>query len=114
MHKASIWTTEIGNTIEDVAPKIVVIPLFDDTTVRSQGQLAAAKDRMTRKFTEDHLHLPFEENDIPVLSNGVYVHVQLFAAVCQAVAERLEFCYPFDALDAILKDDLVIVIGENM
>lgn len=105
---------EPWNLIENIAPEIVIIALADDAMVFAKGELGAAEHGRVGKFFEDHGHLPFHENLILVLRNGRNIHAQLLAALGEAVAEGDEIFLAFHSLDAILKNNIIMVVRENV
>ena len=86
MHEFSVGTLEPGDAIEDIAPEVVVVALFDDAMVCAEGEFCAAEHGGAWKFLEHHRHLPFKEDLVFVLCNGRNIHAQLFAALCQPIA----------------------------
>ena len=114
MHEFSVGTMEPGDLVENVAPEVVVVALTDDAIVFAKGELGAAVHGRAGKFLEDHGHLPFHENLIPGLGDGRNIHVELFAALGEAVAQGDEIFFAFHALDAVLKDDVVVIIRKDM
>ena len=105
---------EPGDLVENVAPEVVVVALTDDAIVFAKGELGAAVHGRAGKFLEDHGHLPFHEDLILGLSDGRNIHVELFAALGEAVAQGDEIFFAFHALDAVLKDDVVVIIRKDM
>ena len=77
---------EPGYLIENIAPEVVIVALFDDAIVFAEGEFCAAEHGRAGKFLEDHGHLPFHEDLILRLGNGRNIHAELFAAFCQTVA----------------------------
>lgn len=105
---------EPGDLVENVAPEVVVVALADDAIVFSEGELGAAVHGRAGKFLEDHGHLPFHEDLILGLGDGRNIHVELFTALGEAVAQGNEILFAFHALDAVLKDDVVVIIRKDM
>ena len=105
---------EPGNAIKNISPQVVVIALMCDAMIFAKGELCAAEHGGAGKFLEDHGHLPFHEDLVFSLGNGRNVHVQLFAAVREPVAEGDEIFLAFHALNAVLKNNIVMIVREDM
>ena len=86
MHEFSVGTMEPGDAVENIAPEIVIVALFDDAVVCAKGELCTAEHRCAGKFLEHHGHFPFKEDLVFVLGNGRNIHTQLLAALCQPIA----------------------------
>lgn len=114
VHEFSVRTMEPGDLIENISPEIVIISLSDDTMVLAKGEFGAAEHGRAGKLFEDHGHLPFHEDLILILRNGRNIHVQLFAALGEAVAQGNEIFLAFHPLNAVLKNDIIMVVRENM
>ena len=99
---------------EDVAPQVVVVALFDDAPIFSQCEAGAAIDGCAGEFLEDHHHCPFENDEVIAGSDRGNVHVELFTAFGEAVAQSNEILFAFDALDAVLKDDVLMVVRKDV
>lgn len=85
MHESSVGTLEPGDAIEDIAPEIVVVALFDDAMIVTKGEFCAPEHGCTGKFLEHHGHLPFKEDLAFVLGDRRNIHAQLFAAFRQPI-----------------------------
>lgn len=110
-HKIAIHRLEFRDAVEDIAPKVVVVPLARDTPVLVESQHGSPVDGGVGIFLEPHGHHPLHEDRAAFLGDGVNVHGQLFAALCKALAEGDELLYALDALDGVLEDDIWAVIG---
>ena len=67
MHEFSVGTLEPGDAVEDIAPEIVVVALFDDAVVCAEGEFCAPKHGCAGKFLKHHCHFPFKEYLVFVL-----------------------------------------------
>ena len=114
VHEPAIGAVEPRNAVEDVAPEIVVVALFDDPAVVAEGEFRAAVDWRTGPVPELHLHFPLQEDVAALHHDRADVHVDLLAAPGEAGAQCLERLDAFDALDAILEDDILVVVGEDV
>lgn len=114
MHKPAVQTADSRNPIDNVSPKIKIIALVDDAVVLIKGQLRAAIDGRTGPISKHHLHLPLEENFWPLLDYRGDFHIKLLAAIGQPLAKGFESIYSLNPLDAVLENDVFVVIGKNM
>ena len=104
----------MGYAVKNISPQVKIISLVDDALVLAEGELGAAIDRGGRVFFETHDHGPLHENDVGFHDHIVDFHVELLAALGQSVAHGLEIFDTLNPLDAILEDDLIGIIGENV
>ena len=114
MHEFSVRKLEPGDAVEDIAPEIIIVALLDDAVVVTKGELCAPEHGSAGKFFKYHGHFPFEEDLVFTLRDGRNIHAQLFATLCQASALCHEVLFACHLLDAVLKDDVLMVIRENV
>ena len=86
MHEFSVGTMEPGDLIEDIAPEVVIVALFDDAIVFTKGEFCTAEHGRAGKIIEDHGHLPFHEDLVFILCDRRNIHVELFAALREPIA----------------------------
>ncbi len=86
VHEFSVRMLEPGDAIENIAPEIVIVALFDDAVIFTKGEFCTAEHGRAGKFLEHHGHFPFKEDLVFVLRNGRNIHAQLFAALRQPIA----------------------------
>jgi hypothetical protein len=86
VHEFSVGTLEPWDAIEDIAPEIVIVSLFDDAVVFTECEFCAPEHWRTGKFFKHHGHLPFKEDLVFVLRDRRNIHAQLFATQCQPIA----------------------------
>ena len=112
MKEFAIPAVEPGDIIEYIPPEIKIIPLMNNEAVFTQGQLGAPIQGCAGVFLEFHHHLPLQK-DIPGLHNDREdLHLQSIATTSKPLTHRLEILDAFDPLDAILKDNILIVVWE--
>ena len=87
---------------------------MNDPVVGSERELGTAKYRRGRIFIEHHHQLPLEEDLIRIRRQGEDFHAQLFTTPGEALAHGFELLDPLNPLDAILKDNIIMVIREDM
>ena len=114
MQEVSVHAVEPGDRVENVSPHIEIIPLMDDTVVFTNGEFRAAKNGRDRVLFKAHFHFPLEEHHIGFHDDGLNFHVQLFTTFGQPVAHAGEFFDALDALDAVFKNDIFMIIRENV
>lgn len=113
-HKPPVEAAESGDAVGNVAPEVEVIALLDDPAVVAESELRAAVDRRAGPPSELHLHLPLQEDVTALHHDRTDVHIDLLAAPGEPVAQSDESVDAFDALDAVLKDDVLVVVGEDV
>jgi len=114
VQEVSVHAVEPGDRVEDIPPHIEIIPLVNDAVVLTDGQFGAAKNGRDRVLFKAHFHFPLEEHHIGFHHDGLDFHVQLFTTFGQPVAHAGEFFDALDALDAVFKNDILVVIRKNM
>lgn len=87
---------------------------MDDAVVLGEGELAAAVERRGGVLLEAHRHRPLQEGFVSLHSDRGDVHIERLAAVRQPGAHGLEVLNALDALDAVLEDDLLVIVGEEV
>jgi len=80
MHEITVNPVESGDIVENITPKIEIIPLMDDPTILTKIQLGAAIYRRAWPVFKYHLHLPLKENVGGILCYREDVHIELLAA----------------------------------
>lgn len=86
MHKFAVYAAESWDPIDDVAPKVKIIALFDDAVILSDSQFGAPVDRCAWKSSKHHHHFPIKEDCILFFNDREDIHIELFAAAAQPVA----------------------------
>src|SRR6056297_311023 len=114
MQEAAVGTFEPGDMIEYVSPQIVIVALLDDPAVLMEGKARTAVQRRAGEAFEAHGHDPLEQAETVRYRNGADVHVQGLASLGQPLAHGHEGLLALDALDGILKDDIVMIMGKKM
>jgi hypothetical protein len=87
---------------------------MDDPVILIQDKLGASIYRRRRIFVEPHHHFPLEKDLPGIHSHGADLHIQLFTALGEPLAHRFKFFHALDPLDAVLEDDVLMIIRENM
>lgn len=114
MHELAIHAVKPGDGIKDVSPQVEIISLVYDPLIGANRQFGAAINGSAWKVFEDHLHLPLEEDIVPLSGNGKDIHVQLLTARRQAFTHPLKFDDPLNPLNAVFKHDVIVIIRVNM
>jgi len=110
----SIGLAEVWNVIENIPPHVEVIALMDYAVVWTDGQFGAPKEGGGRIFIEYHHHFPLKKNLAGVRGDREDLHVQLFTALGEAGTHLREGLHPLNTLDAVLKDDLLMIVWEDV
>ena len=87
---------------------------MNNPVIRTEGQLGASIERHGRILIEHHHHFPFKKYLTGIHRHRDDLHVQLFATFGEPSAHRTERVNPLDALDAVLEDDLFVIVGEDV
>jgi hypothetical protein len=114
MHEFPICAAERGNAIQNSTPKIKIIPLVNDPVIVTKSKFSASKQRGAWKFLEHHQHFPFQKDLTVIHDTREDIHIDLLATRGKPVAHRGELGDPLDPLDAVLEDDILVIVGEKM
>jgi hypothetical protein len=114
MHELSVRAMEPGDSIENIPPEIIIVSLFDDPVVFAKGEFCTPKHGRAGKFLEHHGHFPFKEDLVFALCDGRNIHPQLFTTLRQPIAQCNKIFFALYRLNTILKNDILVVIRENM
>jgi hypothetical protein len=109
-----VGVVKVGDAIEDIPPQIKIIPLMDDPVILTDGQLGAAEEWCGWIFIERQHHLPLEEDVTGFFDDREDLHVELPAAFYEPATHGLEVIDPLHFLDAIFKDDVLVVVREEV
>jgi hypothetical protein len=109
-----VGALEVRDAVENIPPKIEVIPLVDDPVVGVEGELGASIDRRAGIFIEHHDQLPLEKDLIRVCRQGEDFHAQLFTTPGEAGTHGFEFLDSLNPLNAVLKNDIFMIIREDV
>jgi hypothetical protein len=88
--------------------------LIYNPVVIAYGQFGTSEDRCAWKISKNHDHLPLEENILRIHNNGDDIHVELFTTFCKTITHRGELFNSLHPLDAILEDDVLMIVGKNV
>ena len=103
--KTADWSPSIG----------VPSPLYlGNNEIAVFGSYGASIKRRGRILIEHHHHFPFKKYLARIHRHRDDLHVQLFAAFGESRTHRSERIDSLDALDAVLEDDLLVIVGEDV
>jgi hypothetical protein len=105
---------EIRDTVENIPPQIEIIALMNDAVVRPEREFGASVQRRGWIFIEHHDHLPLEKDLVDVRGQGDDLHVQLLTTSGEARTHCSEPLDAFNPLNAILKDNILMIVGKDM
>jgi len=86
----------------------------DDPAILRQSKMSTAINGSVGIFLVGNGHDPVEKDMRWLNKYGFDLHAELFAASGQAFAQGSEICDPFYPLDAILENDLLMIVRENV
>lgn len=87
---------------------------MNDLIILIQSEFGASKDGGGRVFIEHHHHFPLKKDLPRVYGQGDDLHVQLFAAFGEPRTQSFEFFNALYSLDAVLEDNVLVIIGKYM
>ena len=87
---------------------------MENAVVFADGELGTTIHRGGGIFFEAHDHDPLHKDDLALHDDIQNLHIELFTARGKPVAHRLEISYALDPLDAILEDDLIVIVGKDV
>ena len=102
------------DSVEDISPKVEIVALVDDVTIRIERKLGAPVSGVGGYFLKDMVMIQSIRMKLALLGDGDDFHLQAFTATCQARAQSGKFSNALDALDRILENDIRVVIREDM
>jgi hypothetical protein len=85
-----------------------------DQAIAIQCQFGAPENGCAWRFSKDHGHFPFHEDHWRFMNHRGQIHMKLLAPFGQPVAHLNKRFLAFHPLDAILKDDILVIVGKDM
>jgi hypothetical protein len=113
-YESPIWLSKVGDTVENISPKVEIVPLMNDLVILVQCELGTTIDRSGRVFVEHHYHLPIEKYLPRIHSYRFDLHVQLLASPGESRTHGFKLLNAFNSLDAILEYDVWVIIRVYM